>query len=102
MPGFCRRLNRLWRPDMYAAIGHARSRQGDIAFAVTGLPDHQVVLLTRGCARASLAVLTTTDGSEPQRSAVFHRGARIRTGGLPAPNRMLYQAELRPVRSGRV
>lgn len=29
----------------------------------TGLIDHQVVLLTRGCARVSLAVLTMNDGS---------------------------------------
>jgi hypothetical protein len=29
----------------------------------TGLMDHQVVLLTRGCARVSLAVLTMYDGS---------------------------------------
>jgi hypothetical protein len=31
----------------------------------TGLLDHQVVLLTRGCARVSLAVLTMFDGSHP-------------------------------------
>jgi protein MpaA len=31
----------------------------------TGLEDHQVVLLTRGCARVSLAVLTMYDGSHP-------------------------------------
>lgn len=32
--GFGKRLNQLWRPDMRAAIAYARSRQGDIAFAV--------------------------------------------------------------------
>ena len=31
----------------------------------TGLMDHQVVLLKRGCARVSLAVLTMYDGSHP-------------------------------------
>jgi hypothetical protein len=31
----------------------------------TGLLDHQVVLLTRGCARVSLAVLSMFDGSHP-------------------------------------
>jgi hypothetical protein len=31
----------------------------------TGLEDHQVVLLVRGCARVSLAVLTMYDGSHP-------------------------------------
>jgi hypothetical protein len=31
----------------------------------TGLLDHQVVLMTRGCARISLAVLTMFDGSHP-------------------------------------
>ena len=31
----------------------------------TGLEDHQVALLVRGCARVSLAVLTTYDGSHP-------------------------------------
>jgi protein MpaA len=31
----------------------------------TGLEDHQVVLLDRGCARVSLAVLTMYDGSHP-------------------------------------
>ena len=31
----------------------------------TGLLDHQVVLLTRGCARVSLAVLSMYDGSHP-------------------------------------
>jgi hypothetical protein len=29
----------------------------------TGLLDHQVVLLTRGCTRVSIAVLTMYDGS---------------------------------------
>jgi len=31
----------------------------------TGLVDHQVALLTRGCARVSIAVLTMYDGSHP-------------------------------------
>jgi protein MpaA len=37
----------------------------------TGLEDHQVVLLTRGCARVSLAVLTMYDGSHPYGKATL-------------------------------
>ncbi|MDQ6745409.1 MAG: class A beta-lactamase-related serine hydrolase [Actinomycetota bacterium] len=37
----------------------------------TGLLDHQVVLLTRGCARVSLAVLTMYDGSHPYGKATL-------------------------------
>jgi beta-lactamase family protein len=70
----------------------------------TGLLDHQVALLVRGCARVSIAVLTMHDGShaygkdslkgiftrllrglptgEPKKR---HRGARIRTGDLKHP-----------------
>jgi hypothetical protein len=69
----------------------------------TGLLDHQVVLLARGCARVSIAVLTMHDGSHaygkdtlkgifarllrglPTKKAKKHRGARIRTGDLKHP-----------------
>ncbi len=71
----------------------------------TGLLDHQVVLLVRGCARVSIAVLTMYDGSHPYgkdtlkgifarllrglpsgtRQPKRHRGARIRTGDLKHP-----------------
>jgi hypothetical protein len=34
VPGTGRTIDQLWRPDMGSAIGYARSRQGDIAFAV--------------------------------------------------------------------
>ncbi len=69
----------------------------------TGLLDHQVVLLVRGCARVSVAVLTMYDGSHaygkatlrgifarllrglPTGRAKRHRGARIRTGDLKHP-----------------
>ena len=34
VPGYGERLNALWKPDMRAAIDYARTRQGDIAFAV--------------------------------------------------------------------
>jgi beta-lactamase family protein len=69
----------------------------------TGLLDHQVVLLVRGCARVSIAVLTMHDGSHaygkdtlkgifarllrglPTKKAKKHRGARIRTGDLKHP-----------------
>jgi hypothetical protein len=37
----------------------------------TGLEDHQVVLLARGCARVSLAVLTMYDGSHPYGKATL-------------------------------
>ena len=37
----------------------------------TGLEDHQVVLLVRGCARVSLAVLTMYDGSHPYGKATL-------------------------------
>jgi hypothetical protein len=69
----------------------------------TGLLDHQVALLIRGCARVSIAVLTMHDGSHaygkdtlkgiftrlirglPTTEARKHRGARIRTGDLKHP-----------------
>ena len=70
----------------------------------TGLLDHQVVLLVRGCARVSVAVLTMYDGSHAYgkdtlkgifarllrglptgTKAKKHRGARIRTGDLKHP-----------------
>jgi hypothetical protein len=34
VPGYRKPLNHLWRPDMAAAVAYARSRVGDIAFAV--------------------------------------------------------------------
>ena len=37
----------------------------------TGLEDHQVVLLTRGCARVAIAVLTMYDGSHPYGKATL-------------------------------
>ncbi len=77
----------------------------------TGLLDHQVVLLRRGCARVSIAVLTMYDGSHPYGKQTLrgifsrllrrlptgqnhhhhrrHRGARIRTGDLAPPKRAL-------------
>jgi beta-lactamase class A len=71
----------------------------------TGLLDHQVALLVRGCARVSIAVLTMYDGShaygKDTLKGIFarllrglptarptkhrHRGARIRTGDLKHP-----------------
>jgi hypothetical protein len=71
----------------------------------TGLLDHQVALLVRGCARLSIAVLTMHDGSHAygkdtlkgifarllrglptvRPSKQRHRGARIRTGDLKHP-----------------
>jgi hypothetical protein len=53
----------------------------------TGLEDHQVVLLTRGCARVAIAVLTMHDGSHPYGKAtlkgIFARLLR----GLPTAAR---------------
>jgi hypothetical protein len=53
----------------------------------TGLLDHQVALLTRGCARVSVAVLTMYDGShtygKDTLKALFARLLR----GLPTPPR---------------
>ena len=40
----------------------------------TGLLDHQVALLVRGCARVSIAVLSMYDGSHPYGKAT-HRGS---------------------------
>ena len=71
----------------------------------TGLLDHQVAVLVRGCARVSIAVLTMYDGSHPygketlkgiferllrgfptgERRQPIDRGARIRTGDLKHP-----------------
>ena len=71
----------------------------------TGLLDHQVALLVRGCARVSIAVLTMYDGSHAYGKATLKgiferllrglptgerrrptdRGARIRTGDLKHP-----------------
>ncbi len=56
---------------MHAAIGYARSRQGDIAFAVTDCSTTRVVLLTRSCGRVSLAVLSMYDGSLPYGKATL-------------------------------
>jgi len=54
----------------------------------TGLEDHQVVLLTRGCARVSLAVLTMYDGSHPYGKATL-KGlfARLLRGFPTRPRR---------------
>ena len=34
VPGTAKTIDQLWRPDMAAAVAYARSRVGDIAFAV--------------------------------------------------------------------
>ena len=58
----------------------------------TGLEDHQVVLLARGCARLSLAVLTMYDGSHPYGKdtlkGIFERLLRgFPTAGRSRPGR---------------
>jgi hypothetical protein len=55
-------------PSQRWGIGRVAPRGWQLYFkggwgSGTGLIDHQVVLLTRGCARVSLAVLTMDDGS---------------------------------------
>ncbi len=58
----------------------------------TGLLDHQVVLLVRGCARVSLAVLTMYDGSHAYGKATL-RGIFARLlRGLPGPPPRTWQA----------
>ena len=53
----------------------------------TGLLDHQVALLTRGCARVAIAVLTMYDGSHAYGKASL-RGLFARLlSGLPKPRR---------------
>jgi protein MpaA len=68
----------------------------------TGLEDHQVVLLARGCARVSLAVLTMYDGSHPYGKAtlkgIFARLLR----GFPTGTRshaVTHAASVAPVAS---
>jgi len=57
----------------------------------TGLIDNQVALLTRGCARISIAVLTMHDGShaygKQTLKAIFHKLLK----GLPTGRRSRYQ-----------
>jgi hypothetical protein len=53
----------------------------------TGLIDHQVALLTRGCARLSVAVLTMYDGSHPYGKATLKGLFRRLLKGLPQPPR---------------
>jgi beta-lactamase class A len=59
--------------------------------AGTGLVDNQVALLSRGCARVSIAVLTMHDGSHAYGKdtlrAIFHRLLR----GLPTGRRTRYR-----------
>ncbi|MGZ4244533.1 MAG: hypothetical protein ACXVSE_09605 [Solirubrobacteraceae bacterium] len=76
----------------------------------TGLEDHQVVLLVRGCARVSIAVLTMYDGSHAYGKATlkaifarllrgFATAARIRAAMAPSPRARAGQAAGRGVRA---
>jgi hypothetical protein len=49
----------------------------------TGLLDHQVALLIRGCARVSIAVLTMYDGSHDYGKATLHGIFRRLLFGFP-------------------
>ena len=53
----------------------------------TGLEDHQVVVLTRGCARVSIAVLTMYDGSRPYGKATLKAIFARLLRGLPTASR---------------
>jgi Beta-lactamase enzyme family len=53
----------------------------------TGLMDHQVVLLTRGCARVSLAVLTMYDGSHDYGKATLRGIFQRLLHRFPQPRR---------------
>jgi beta-lactamase class A len=52
----------------------------------TGLLDHQVVLLVRGCARVSIAVLTMHDGSHPYGKETLKGVFARLLHGLPKPH----------------
>jgi hypothetical protein len=65
---FATRLLASITPSQRWGIGQVAPRGWHLFFkggwgSATGLLDHQVVLLTRGCARVSLAVLSMYDGS---------------------------------------
>jgi Beta-lactamase enzyme family len=53
----------------------------------TGLIDHQVALLTRGCARVSIAVLTMNDGSHAYGKATLKGLFSRLLKGFPQPRR---------------
>ena len=59
-----------WGIGELALPGWKRYFKGGWGYG-TGLEDHQVVLLTRGCARVSIAVLTMYDGSHPYGKATL-------------------------------
>ncbi len=56
----------------------------------TGLMDHQVVLLKRGCARVSMAVLTMYDGSHDYGKQMLRAIFRRLLRGLPTSRRSRY------------
>jgi beta-lactamase class A len=57
----------------------------------TGLMDHQVVLLTRGCARVSVAVLTMYDGSHAYGKATLRGMFKRLLVGLPTGRHSRYR-----------
>lgn len=56
----------------------------------TGLVDHQVILLTRGCARVSVAVLTMYDGSHTYGKATLRGMFKRLLSGLPTGRHSRY------------
>ncbi|HUA06390.1 MAG TPA: serine hydrolase [Solirubrobacteraceae bacterium] len=58
----------------------------------TGLLDHQVALLVRGCTRVSIAVLTMYDGSHPYGKDTLKGIFARLLSGLPEPGRPLHSA----------
>jgi hypothetical protein len=57
----------------------------------TGLTDHQVILLTRGCARVSIAVLTMNDGSHAYGKDTLRGMFKRLLKGLPTGRRSRYR-----------
>jgi hypothetical protein len=57
----------------------------------TGLMDHQVILLVRGCARVSMAVLTMYDGSHAYGKHTLRGMFRHLLTGLPTGRRSRYR-----------
>ena len=75
-------------PSQRWGIGQVAPRGWNLYFkggwgAGTGLIDNQVALLTRGCARVSIAVLTMYDGSHPYGEATLHGIFARLLEGLP-------------------
>ncbi len=86
--GYAMRLLASITPSQRWGIGEVAPRGWKLYFKGgwgygTGLMDHQVVLLTRGCARLSVAVLTMYDGSHAYGKATLKGMFERLLTGLP-------------------